>query len=112
MTFNKYGVSDKSRRTVDGIVFASLKEMRRYCELKTLLKAGQITDLEYQVPFILQEGFVFEGKKIRPIKYVADFVYQESGKLVVEDTKGVQTPIFKLKRKMFIKRYGYDLKLS
>ena len=109
MNYNKYKVSDKSRRTLDGITFASLKEMKRYCELKILLKARQITGLRYQVPFILQDGFVFEGKKIQSIKYIADFVYQESGKLVVEDTKGIETPVFKIKRKMFINRYGFDI---
>ena len=45
--------------------------------------------------------FKKDGKTIREISYIADFVYEQGGKIIVEDVKGMQTKEFKLKRKMF-----------
>lgn len=62
---------------VDGIKFDSLKEARRYQELRLLERAGKIADLRLQVPFFLipaqrdENGNVVE----RAVKYIADFVY-------------------------------------
>ena len=90
---------------VDGIVFDSHKEAKRYQELKLLQKVGKISDLELQPEFILQDGFERDGKRYRAIKYVADFQYVQDGKLVVEDTKGYRTNEYLIKRKMFLKNY-------
>lgn len=91
----------------------SIAEWERYLVLKDKEKRGQITDLQRQVKFVLQDGFEFMGKRIQAIAYVADFVYYKADtkELVVEDVKGVQTPEFKIKRKMFINRYGMDITL-
>jgi len=103
MTYRKY----RAKRTeVDGIMFASKGEARRYGELKLMEKARVISCLILQPRFLLQEAFTdSEGKRHRKIEYVADFEYMEDGRDVVEDFKGVETPVFKIKRKLFLKQY-------
>ncbi len=98
MTWNKYG---NKKTVIDGITFDSKKEANRYCELKILLRAGQITDLKLQVPFELCPA----SKGERGIKYIADFVYTEKGKKVVEDVKGKRTDVYIIKRKLFKQKY-------
>lgn len=95
---------------VDDYVFDSIQESRRYKELKLLLKAGEISNLELQPRFLLQESFKKNGKTYRKIKYIADFMYLQDGKYIVEDVKGIQTDVFKLKHKLFEKIYP-DLEL-
>lgn len=46
----------------------------------------------------------------RACEYVADFVYIENGKTVVEDAKGVKTPEYRIKRKLMLERYGIKIK--
>ena len=96
-----------ARKTIlDGIKFDSKKEARRYKELKLLEKAGEIKNLQLQPRFTLQESFIHQGKTERKITYIADFMYEEkNGQIVVEDTKGYRTDVYKLKRKLFLKRY-------
>lgn len=95
---------------VDGYEFDSIKESGRYKELKLLLITGQIKDLEIQPHFLLQESFKKNGKTYRKIEYIADFKYIENGKTIVEDVKGLQTDVFKIKHKLFEKKYP-DLEL-
>ena len=45
------------------------------------------------------------GRTFRKIEYIADFQYIENGKTIVEDVKGMQTDVFKLKHKIFEKVY-------
>lgn len=90
---------------IDGIKFDSKKEARRYTELKLLEHNGDIENLTLQPRFLLQEGFRKNGKTYRKIEYVADFMYQQEGKLIVEDVKGIKTDVYKLKQKLFEKRY-------
>ena len=105
---NKY----RNQETViDGIKFQSKKEANRYCELKLLEKAKEIEELKLQPKFILQEGFKKDGVTYRAITYVADFSYIHKGKMIVQDVKGVETEVFKLKRKLFEYKYP-DLKLE
>lgn len=92
--------------TVDGIKFASKKEATRYRELKLLERAGVITKLRMQVPFILVDKSQFG----RQIKYLADFVYEEDGETVVEDTKGFRTDVYKLKKRLVAEKYGIVIK--
>lgn len=102
---NKY---HNTKIIYDGIKFDSKKEANRYKELKLLEKRGIISDLELQSKFLLQPGYVnAKREKIRPIYYVADFYYydNELKKYVVEDTKGVKTDVYKLKKKMFEYQY-------
>jgi hypothetical protein len=104
MTYtNKYRAI---KTTVDGIRFDSKGEARRYGELRLMERAGVISKLTLQPRFLLQEAFTdSEGKRHRKIEYVADFEYMEDGRDVVEDFKGVETPVFKLKRKMLLKAH-------
>jgi len=90
----------------EGFKFDSKKELKRYQELKMLEKAGKIKDLELQPVFLIQEGFYYRGKAIRQITYRADFEYiDENGNRVVEDVKGFKTDVYKLKKKLFLKKY-------
>lgn len=90
---------------IDGIKFDSKKEAKRYIVLKALESNGEIKNLTLQPKFLLQEGFRKNGKAYRKIEYVADFMYQQGGKLIVEDVKGMKTDVYKLKQKLFEKRY-------
>lgn len=83
-----------AKRTVDGIVFDSVAEARRYCELKLLQRGGYIRNLKLQPRF----KFEIEGKLM--FTYVSDFAYFEGSLRVVEDCKGVQTDVFRLKHKI------------
>src|SRR3990172_4717815 len=93
------------RTKVDGFSFASKREACRYSELKLLGRAGEISDIKLQPRFTLQEGFRDrEGKKHRPIVYVADFRYKEKDgnrvRVVIEDVKGMKTPVYEIKKKL------------
>ena len=90
---------------VDGIKFDSKKEAKRYIVLKALEGKGEIEKLTLQPRFLLQEGFRKNGKAYRKIEYVADFMYKQDGKLIVEDVKGIKTDVYKLKQKLFEKKY-------
>lgn len=97
----------------NGIKFDSKKEMMRYKELKLMESANLIKDLELQEKFLLQEEYTNKaGKKIRPIYYIADFYYYDyiDNKWVVEDTKGVRTEVYKIKKKLF--EYKYNLTID
>lgn len=102
------------KTVVDGITFDSKKEAMRYKELKELQRVGKIDRLELQPRFVLMDGFRYEGKAIRKIEYVADFLYRDLStlELVVEDVKGVKTDVYKLKKKLFLKRYGNEYKFK
>ena len=91
------------KTTIYGRTFDSKKEANRYCELRLLEMAGKIKDLQLQQQFILQPPFRKNGKLIRAITYIADFVYYdlEQMKNVVEDVKGYKTKEYMLKKKMF-----------
>jgi len=93
-----------ARRTeVDGIKFDSLAEARRYGELKLLHAAGEIGQV-HDHPFW---DIVVNGVKI--CRYEADFQYTENGKLVVEDVKGVKTPMYRLKKKLMKAVHGIEI---
>lgn len=102
-----YSKYKAKKTTVDGIKFDSKREANRYCELKLLEKAKEIRDLELQPRFLLQDKFKDRnGKTHRKIEYVADFMYvDKAGRNVVEDVKGVLTDVYKIKKKMFLKKY-------
>ena len=105
MTWNKYGA--KKVKTLDGQVFDSQKEYRRCIELQLLERAGKISDLQRQVKYEL----IPKQKGERACTYVADFVYRDSdGNIVVEDTKGVRTDAYKMKRKLMLHKYGITIK--
>lgn len=101
--FNKY---HSKKVECDGILFDSRKEARRYRELKLLEKAGQIRGLRLQVPFELIPAQRDENGKVieRAVTYRADFLYTdlETYQTVVEDTKGIKTKDYIIKRKLML----------
>lgn len=99
---SKYGAI---RTEIDGISFDSKREAARYQELRLLEQAGEIENLRLQVPYEL----IAKSKYGRSIKYVADFVYSRNGLTVVEDAKGVRTPVYRLKRRMMAEKYGIKI---
>lgn len=90
---------------IDNIKFDSEMEGNRYLQLKLLERANKITNLQLQPRFLLQESFKKNGKAYRKMEYIADFQYEENGQTVVEDVKGKETEVFKIKRKMFEYQY-------
>lgn len=121
---NKYG---NKKIEVDGIIFDSKKEGKRFMELSLLEKAGVIQNLQRQVKYELipcqhekstevykkgiKKGQLKPGKVLeRQCEYIADFVYQENGKTVVEDTKGFRTAEYIIKRKLMLYIHGIRIK--
>lgn len=95
---------------VDGITFDSKREADRYLVLKSMEEDGAIEDLRRQVRYELVPAFDVDGRHCRPVYYVADFVYVEDGKEVVEDVKGMRTDVYRLKSKLFARRYGKSIR--
>lgn len=105
-----------------GKTFASKKEADRYMVLKSLEAKGKITDLKTQVKFVLipaqrepdsvgVRGGKIKGKLIeRECAYIADFVYCRDGEMVVEDTKGMRTPEYIVKRKLLLYMTGIKIR--
>lgn len=81
-------------------MFDSLRELRRYQELKVLETAGEISGLRCQVAFELAPGVVINGRRSPPLRYLADFVYRERGASMdtIEDVKGMVTRVYRMKR--------------
>lgn len=111
---NKYG---SKKIEVDGIIFDSKKEAKRYSELLLLEKAGEISNLQRQVKYVLIPAQYAEvnGKRKcieRECTYISDFTYIENGKLIVEDVKGYRDPSsagyakFVIKRKLMLHVHG------
>lgn len=103
---NKYGAKKTEYK---GIVYDSKWEANRAYELDMLERSGRISNLQRQVRFILLDGYINNrGEKIRPISYVADFVYiVKCGATVVEDTKSpaTKTEAYRIKKKLFEHKY-------
>ncbi len=96
---------------VDGITFDSKKEATRYHQLKLFERAGLISDLKLQKEFELIPSQRINGKVVeRACKYKADFVYVEDGEMVVEDTKGVRTADYVIKRKLMLYVHGIRIR--
>ena len=79
---------------VDGIVFDSKREAARYMELMLMQRAGEIKRLELQPKY----DCIVNGRKI--CTYRADFRYSTNENSIVEDVKGMKTPVYKLKKKL------------
>jgi hypothetical protein len=95
----------KAKRTeVDGIVFASKREATRYQDLKVMQQHGLISGLT------LQPKYPLEVNGVKICTYIADFLYFENGERITEDTKGVKTPAYKLKRKLMLAIYGIAIR--
>lgn len=111
--------------TVDGITFDSRREYNRFRELQLLERAGQIQGLELQKKFVLLptqyetfERYGAKGQRLKDGKrciekecaYIADFVYTENGETVVEDTKGMRTKEYIIKRKLMLYIHGIKIR--
>ena len=108
MTRNKYHAK---KCVIDGEVFDSKAEMRRWQELQILEKAGEIQNLRRQVKFVLIPAQREANKTVeRECSCIADFVYDENGMMVVEDCKGVRTEVYKLKKKMMLYFHGIRIR--
>lgn len=111
----------------DGMVFDSVRELKRYKELKMLEKAGEIKGLRMQVKYILIpaqyetiERVGKKGQKLKPkkrlvereVSYIADFTYWDVKNCVdvVEDTKGFRTKDYIIKRKLMLHVHGIKIK--
>ena len=117
------------------MTFDSKKEYNRWCELCLLQKAGKISGLKRQVKYELipaQKRTVLTGERYKrndfargiiagmpkskevtleqACFYIADFVYIEDGRKVVEDAKGVRTEAYKIKRKLMLLNYGIKIR--
>lgn len=124
MVWNNHNRSKYGAKKVEynGMVFDSKRECRRYKELEILQQLGAISELRTQVKFVLipaqrepdkvgKRGGKIKGDLIeREVSYIADFVYVENDKTVVEDAKGMRTPEYILKRKMMLYFYGIRIK--
>lgn len=94
---------------IDGEILDSKREATRFLQLRRLEEIGEIQGLRRQVRYELiptqrdkATGRVLE----RSCTYVADFVYEQDGLLIVEDTKGMRTAEYIIKRKLMLKNYG------
>lgn len=99
----------KAKKTVvDGMTFDSKKESKEWATLCMLQKAGQIDELYRQVAFPLIPTIKYGDETVRGCKYFADFYYHDKDLgWVAQDTKGYQTPDYKIKKKLFLQKYVY-----
>lgn len=114
---HKYHAIPQTIKLRDGFThkFASTKEANRYKELTILERAGYISDLQIQVAYeLIPSQTDGAGKKERSVKYIADFVYTQNGKKIVEDVKGYKQgaayALYSIKRKLMLEKYGITIK--
>lgn len=100
--YGKYGAKPVE---IDGFWFASSAEGRRYGQLRLLQAVGEISGLK------LQPRFPFEIGEELMFTYIADFEYsdRQTGRRIIEDVKGVSTPVYKLKKKIIEKVFGITI---
>ena|SRR5690625_3104376 len=108
---SKYG---NKKVEIDGLTFDSKAEARYYSELKIRQKTGEILFFRVQPRYRLLDGFEKDGKKHRPIDYIADFeIHHEDGSIEVIDVKSeaTMTQVFRVKEKLFHRKYPHKLTL-
>lgn len=100
--------------TIDGERYASLREARRHRELLQLERAGRVANLRREVPFALAPPVRLDGeKRAKPaLRYVADFVYIDTatGAQVIEDAKGMQTQVYRIKKHLMATVHGLQIR--
>lgn len=87
---------------------ASTAEALRYRELLILEAHGQIRGLRAQVPYAL-DVVTESGEVLTVGHYVADFVYWRDLTEIVEDVKGMPTPLYTWKKKHLLAQYGIQI---
>jgi Protein of unknown function (DUF1064) len=90
------------RTVVDSIMFDSKREASRYSNLKILMLGGRIRDLETHPAYDIS----INGKHICVVKLDFKYWSNETNSLVYEDSKGFDTPISRLKRKLVEAQHG------
>lgn len=85
--------------------FDSKYEYEEWIRLKLLERGHIISDLRRQVPFEIIPTIRTTADTLCCIKYVADFVYLENGLTKIVDTKGFETPEYKIKKRLLINQY-------
>ncbi|MFC1961412.1 DUF1064 domain-containing protein, partial [Chloroflexota bacterium] len=91
----------------DGYTFDSKAEHKRYLVLKLWQEQGVIQNLRVHPRYELLPAFTDSaGKRHRSISYEADFAYRENSQQIVEDVKGMETQVFKIKKKLLLHRYS------
>jgi len=98
----------KTTRKINGevVTFDSKKEAKRYDELYILLNSGKIEQLTLQPRFKLLDTLRVKDHRTMPVRYyIADFKYIQDGIEIVEDVKGMKTPMYNLKKHMFLTLY-------
>lgn len=126
MAWNNYNKYGNKKSTIDGMTFDSKKEAQHYLNLKLLEKGGVIKNLQTQVKYVLipaqYEGTgeyykkgVHKGEEKKRLvekecAYYADFVYEQDGKTIVEDTKGMKTDKYIIKRKLMLWVHGIKIR--
>jgi hypothetical protein len=103
------------KTTLNGIVFDSALEARRWQELLLWQRGCVISGLERQVPLVIVEGVKLHGatRARPPIRLIVDFVYVNgSGETIYEDAKGYETPASLMKRHLLKALHGIDVRLS
>lgn len=104
--YSKFG--NVKLNTPSGL-FDSRLEYQQFLDLNLLEKVGKISNLQRQVRIKLGQS---EKCKVH---YIADFVYFDNEKKawIIHDTKGFETPEFKLKLKWLLDTYaGFIFKVS
>ena len=97
---------------VGGIKYDSKAELARHLKLKEMERDGLIRCLETQVKYTLLPAVQYEGeRKKAAMKYIADFTYWQGDKHVIEDVKGMPTPVFNVKRHMMKALHGLEVKI-
>jgi len=94
---------------IDGITFDSRKEAQRYAELRLMANGYTIIQLEMQPVYVLAPAVIINGRKKPALKYKADFRYIKDGKVIVEDVKGMLTPVYRIKRHLMKHIHGIDI---
>lgn len=104
---NKYGA--KKAVCCHGHTHDSKAESYRCDLLHLKQKKGIISDLKVQVKYLLIPAMTYSNMpNERAVSYVADFVYIENGLTVIEDTKGMKTKDYIIKRKLVKQKYCTD----
>ena len=98
---------------IDGITFDSKKEAQRWQQLRLAEASGAISELQRQVAYEIAPSVVLDGRKRPARRFVADFQYKraEDGSvaLVVEDTKGFRTDMYRMKRHLMKAVHGIEV---
>lgn len=110
---NKYRARKVTLPLPDGTdhTFDSKHEAEVYGDLWLQLQAGEISDLQIQVPFeLIPKQKAPSGKTYRSCKYIADFVFKDAeGNTQVWDAKGFRTKEFVIKRKLMLEKWGIEI---